>query len=74
VVKPGVKMSELYAGVRAAVEKSRLIPVYARGHVGHSISVTATLEDDPKFSPGVDVEFKPGMCVSLETSYMGAEG
>jgi Xaa-Pro dipeptidase len=67
-------MSDLYAAVRAEVEKSSIIPVYARGHMGHSISVAPTLEDNPKFSPGVDVEFQPGMCVSLETSYMAAAG
>jgi Xaa-Pro aminopeptidase len=74
MLKPGVKMSEMYAEVRAEVEKSPIFPVYARGHVGHSISVAPTLEDNPKFSPGVDVVFEPGMVVSLETSYMAAEG
>jgi Xaa-Pro dipeptidase len=38
LLKPGVKMSELYAEVRAEVEKSPIFPNYARGHVGHSIS------------------------------------
>ncbi|MEJ1996171.1 MAG: Xaa-Pro peptidase family protein [Gemmatimonadales bacterium] len=74
MLRPGVKMSDLYAAVRAEVEKSSVIPVYARGHVGHSISVSPTVEDNPKFAPGVDIEFQPGMVVSLETSYMAAEG
>jgi Xaa-Pro aminopeptidase len=25
-------------------------------------------------TPGFDVEYQPGMCVSLETSYMAAQG
>ena len=74
LLKPGVKMSEMYAEVRAEVEKSPLLPVYARGHVGHSISLSPLLEDHPLFAPGFDVEFQPGMVVSLETSYMAAEG
>ena len=74
MLKPGVKMSEMYAEVRAEVEKSPLLPVYARGHVGHSISVAPLLEDQPLFAPAFDVEFKPGMVVSLETSYMAAQG
>jgi Xaa-Pro aminopeptidase len=32
------------------------------------------LEDHPLFAPGFDVEYQPGMCVSLETSYMAAQG
>jgi Xaa-Pro aminopeptidase len=74
LLKPGVKMSEMYAEVRAEVEKSPLLPTYARGHVGHSISLSPLLEDHPLFAPGFDVVFEPGMCVSLETSYMAAEG
>jgi Xaa-Pro aminopeptidase len=74
LLKPGVKMSEMYAEVRAEVEKSPIFPNYARGHVGHSISLSPLLEDHPLFAPGFDVEFQPGMCVSLETSYMAAQG
>jgi Xaa-Pro aminopeptidase len=74
MLRPGVKMSDLYAAVRAEVEKSPLIPCYARGHVGHSISVNPFLEDNPKFAPHVDVTLQPGMVVCLETSYMGAAG
>jgi Xaa-Pro aminopeptidase len=32
------------------------------------------LEDHPLFAPSFDVEYQPGMCVSVETSYMGAQG
>jgi len=74
LLKPGVKMSEMYAEVRAEVEKSPIFPSYARGHVGHSISLNPLLEDHPLFAPGFDVEYQPGMCVSLETSYMAAQG
>jgi Xaa-Pro aminopeptidase len=74
LLKPGTKFSDMYAEVRAEVEKSPIFPQYARGHVGHSISVNPLLEDNPKFSPGVDIVLEPGMVVSLETSYMGALG
>jgi Xaa-Pro aminopeptidase len=74
LMKPGTKYSDMYAEVRAEVEKSPIFPQYARGHVGHSISLSPLLEDNPKFSPGVDVVLEPGMVVSLETSYMGAIG
>ncbi|MCB2168304.1 MAG: Xaa-Pro peptidase family protein [Deltaproteobacteria bacterium] len=74
LLKPGVKMSELYAEVRAEVQKSPIFPNYARGHMGHSVSLSPLLEDHPLFAPGFDVEFQPGMCVSMETSYMAAQG
>ncbi|NVJ85766.1 MAG: aminopeptidase P family protein [Cyclobacteriaceae bacterium] len=74
LLKPGVKMSELYAEVRAEVQKSPIFPNYARGHMGHSISLSPLLEDHPLFAPGFDIEFQPGMVVSMETSYMAAQG
>jgi Xaa-Pro dipeptidase len=73
-LKPGVKMSEVYTEVRAEVEKSPIFPNYARGHVGHSISLSPLLEDHPLLAPGFDIELQPGMCLSLETSYMAAQG
>ena len=74
LLKPGVKMSEVYAEARTEVEKSKIFPNYARGHMGHSISLSPLLEDHPLFAPGFDVVFAPGMVVSLETSYMAAAG
>lgn len=74
MLRPGVKMSEVYATVRAEVQKCPLIPVYARGHVGHSVSLEPTLEDVPAMSAHMDVVLKPNMVVCLETSYMGAPG
>ena len=71
---PGVKMKDLYAAIRAEVEKSSVIPKYPRGHMGHGISVAPTAEDIPKISATEETVFQPGMCISMECSYMAAEG
>jgi len=71
---PGVKMKDLYAAIRAEVEKSSVIPKYPRGHMGHCISVAPTAEDVPKISQNEEAVFQPGMCISMECSYMAAEG
>jgi Xaa-Pro dipeptidase len=71
---PGVKMKDLYAAIRTEVEKSSVIPVYPRGHMGHGISVAPTAEDVPKISANEETVFQPGMCISMECSYMAAEG
>ena len=71
---PGVKMKDLYAAIRAEVEKSSVIPKYPRGHMGHGISVAPTAEDIPKISATEETVFQPGMCISMECSYMAAQG
>jgi hypothetical protein len=73
---PGVVMADMYAAVRAEVEKSPIFPNYARGHVGHSIScLSVSSRIILLISHAVLMsEFQPGMCVSLETSYMAAQG
>jgi len=71
---PGVKMKDLYAAIRKEVEKSSVIPVYPRGHMGHCISVAPTAEDVPKISANEETVFQPGMCISMECSYMAAQG
>ena len=71
---PGVKMKDLYAAIRTEVEKSSVIPVYPRGHMGHGISVAPTAEDVPKISATEETVFQPGMCISMECSYMAAKG
>ena len=71
---PGVVFGDLYEAFRAEVEKSPIFPNYARGHVGHGISVALTAEDVPKISRGEKTVFQPGMVISMEASYMAAEG
>ena len=71
---PGVVFGDLYEAFRAEVEKSPIFPNYARGHVGHGISVAPTAEDVPKISRGEKTVFQPGMVISMEASYMAAEG
>jgi len=74
VLGPGVVMGDFYEAVRAEVEKSPLFPSYARGHVGHSISVKPQAEDNITISRGQKVKFEPGMVVCVEFSYMAAQG
>jgi Xaa-Pro dipeptidase len=71
---PGVKFKDLYAVIRTEVEKSSVIPKYPRGHMGHGISVAPTAEDVPKISATEETVFQPGMCISMECSYMAAQG
>ncbi len=71
---PGVVMGDFYEAVRAEVEKSPIFPNYARGHVGHSISLKPQAEDNITISRGQKVKFEPGMVVCVEFSYMAAQG
>ncbi len=68
-LKPGVKCSDLYNAVRAEVEKSKLIPKYPRGHVGHSVGLSTIVEEWPTLSPFSHTVMEPGMVFSLETPY-----
>ena len=71
---PGVVMGDFYEAVRAEVEKSPIFPSYARGHVGHSISLKPQAEDNITISRGQKTKFEPGMVVCVEFSYMAAQG
>jgi Xaa-Pro aminopeptidase len=71
---PGVVMGDFYEAVRAEVEKSPIFPNYARGHVGHSISVKPQAEDSLTISRGQKAKFEPSMVVCVEFSYMAAQG
>lgn len=71
MLKPGVKMSDVYHAVRAEVEKCPLIPHYPRGHVGHSIGCNIDAEEHPTFSPGSQAVLQENMVVCLETPYSG---
>lgn len=71
MLKPGVKMSEVYWAARNEIEKCPLLSKYPRGHVGHSIGCNAGLEEYPQISPTCDYVLQPNMVVSLETPYCG---
>ena len=71
MLKPGVKMADVYKAVRAGVEKCPLIPSYPRGHVGHSIGCNIDAEEYPTFSPGSTAVLQENMVVCLETPYSG---
>lgn len=74
MLKPGVPMRDIYKEVRADVERSRLIPKYPRGHVGHSIGCDEVPEEYPTIAPGTSHLLEPGMVVCLETPYSGTGG
>lgn len=69
MLRPGVKCSDIYYTVRTEVEKSRLIPKYPRGHVGHSIGSGISFEEYPTLAPNTDIVIQPGMVFCLETPY-----
>lgn len=68
-LKPGVKFSELYWAVRNDVERSRLIPHYPRGNMGHSVGCGHHAEEYPTISRDREIVFQPGMVICVETPY-----
>lgn len=69
MLKPGVAMKDIYWAIREDVEKSRIIPQYPRGHMGHSIGSGWGPEEFPTIAPGTDYILETNMVVSLETPY-----
>lgn len=74
MLKPGVAMRDIYSAIREEVEKSRLVPKYPRGHMGHSIGCGVGPEEYPTIAPGTDYVLEPNMVVCLETPYSGTGG
>ena len=74
MLKPGVPMRDIYSAIREDVEKSRLIPQYPRGHMGHSIGSGWGPEEFPTISPSADYVLEPNMVVCLETPYSATGG
>lgn len=71
MLKPGTKFSDIYWAIRNDVEKSGLIPVYARGNMGHSIGCGLHTEEFPTISANSTHVLEPGMVVCVETPYSG---
>ena len=69
MLKPGMPMKEIYKAIRDQVERSRLLPKYPRGHMGHSIGSGWGPEEFPTIAPGTDYILEPNMVVCLETPY-----
>lgn len=69
MLKPGVPMKDIYRAIREDVEKSRLIPKYPRGHMGHSVGCSEGAEEYPTIAPASTHILEPGMVVCLETPY-----
>ena len=74
MLRPGVPMRDIYNAIREDVEKSRLLPQYPRGHMGHSIGSGWGPEEFPTISPATDHVLEPNMVVSLETPYSATGG
>lgn len=75
MLKPGVKISDMYWAMREEVEKSRLIPKYPRGNLGHSVGCGFNAEEYPTISASRgDMTFEPGMVFCIETPYSGIGG
>lgn len=68
---PGVKMSDVFREVQAAVRAE--IPGYKRGHHGHSIGCNRFTEEAPFIAAGEDRTFRPGMVFCLEMPYYSSK-
>jgi len=66
IIKPGVKVADLFAEVVATVQREG-IPHFARSHVGHGIGVDGY--DPPNIAPGSADVFEENMVVCIETPY-----
>lgn len=72
MLRPGMPMKDIYYAIRQEVEKSRLIPKYPRGHMGHSVGCSEGAEEYPTIAPNTSHVLEPGMVVCLETPYSAA--
>lgn len=66
IIKPGLKVSELFDQVVETVRKEG-IPHYQRSHVGHGIGVDGY--DPPNIGPGGDAVLEENMVICVETPY-----
>ncbi|RNB77903.1 M24 family metallopeptidase [Brevibacillus panacihumi] len=73
LIKPGVRFSEVFEVTQKTVQETG-IPQYARGHVGHSISVDTFIEEYPLISPESDWVFEEGMVLCFECPYYSTTG
>lgn len=66
IIKPGMRVSDLFDQVLDAVRKSGLSH-YKRSHIGHGIGIDGY--DFPSLAPGNDVVLEAGMVICVETPY-----
>jgi Xaa-Pro dipeptidase len=66
ILKPGLKVSELFQQVMDTVRKEG-IPHYSRSHVGHGIGIEGY--DPPNISGDTSEVFRENMVVCIETPY-----
>lgn len=65
VIRPGVRLCDVYAAGMAAVRSSG-VPYYSRGHLGHTIGAMGGAEEPPFISPGETRVVEPGMVLAVE--------
>ena len=67
VLGPGVPMNTVFHEIQKVVKAE--IPIYRRGHHGHSIGCNKFSEEAPFIAPGETRTFEPGMVFCLELPY-----
>ncbi len=72
MIRPGMKLSNIYHAIREYVENAGVIPHYPRGHMGHSVGVSPILEEYPQISKNADIVLQENMVLSLETPFASA--
>jgi Xaa-Pro dipeptidase len=66
ILKPGLKVSELFQQVMDTVRKEG-IPHYSRSHVGHGIGIEGY--DPPNIAAETSDAFQENMVICVETPY-----
>lgn len=67
IVGPGVRMCDLFQEINGTIRKQ--LPLYTRGHHGHSISCTRVTADCTYISPSETRVFEENMVFCMETPY-----
>jgi Xaa-Pro dipeptidase len=66
LLRPGTVFKEIYHIMVDSVIRSKCIPFYPRGHMGHSVGLNNGLEEYPQFSATMEEVLQPGMVVCVE--------
>lgn len=71
LVEPGRRFCEVFEAGHGYVK--RQMPHFSRGHIGHSLGLSVTIEEPPFISPTDERRFEPGMVFCVEIPYYGYE-
>lgn len=67
ILEPGIPLAAVFHEIQSVIKAD--IPIYKRGHHGHSIGCNKFSEEAPFISPGETLTFQPGMVFCLEFPY-----